>query len=478
MKKILICAVFILFFLCNATYAENADYNKLNISTESCILIDADTGNVIYEKNPDKVLYPASITKTMTAVLAIEKGNFNKPFTVSENAICKVGSGASVAGLVPQEKVYLSDLLYILLLPSGNDAANVIAENVAGSIDNFVGLMNKKAQQLGAVNTTFANPIGLDSGDGYYDHKTTARDFALITRYAMSLRKYRQVVSTMEYELPITNKHKNRTKIENTNCFFTSINYDKNLYLVNGGKTGWTMAASNTLTVSAKNSDNIELVCVLLKNPDRLQIFSDAKKLLDYGFTLIGNNQIDITSNFYDVRFRGSKDVIKSFSESGYIKGYDDNSFRPLKKISKEEFITLFLRINNEKCKTSEDYWSKPYLDVGVKRNLIDTAWYNDRRKSIKRKEVMNVLCKFIEQNFGMQYLSELHNTNIISSDFIRQVINFYNGNMMSVQKDSLEKEISREEMVILLNEYIKLKDEADYSYFSQEFLTAVEQES
>jgi len=405
-------------------------------------LIDANTGEVIYEKNPDKPLYPASTTKVMTAILAIEKGDFDTLYITSQNAINKMGYRGSRVGLVPQEKVYLNDLLYMMMLPSGNDAANVIAENVAGSIEEFVKMMNERAKEIGAVNTTFQNPTGLDRGDGYPDHKTTARDFAQIKRYAMSLEKYRQVVGVAEYKLPITNKHKNWNKVKTTNRFYTSLSYDKNLYRVNGAKTGRTTAAANTLVVSAKNKDNIELICVVLKNYDRSQLFAEAKKLLDYGFTLIKNKEIEVTSGFYDVRFNPSKDIINSFHQQGYTGGYADNSFKPLAKASKEEFITIFLRVNHEKIYTLGEYWSQPYLDIGVKKKLIDSSWYADRTKGITRKEAIDIISKSIELDCGVEYL-ELMNEGILSGEY-----------------QNNDREITREEMVVLLNKYDKLKNQ------------------
>lgn len=416
----------------------------MKISTDACILIDADTGAVIYEKNADKILYPASITKIMTAILAIENGDFDKPYIVSQNAIRKVGSGASLVGLKPQEEVYLDDLLYMMLLPSGNDAANAIAENVAGSIDDFVKLMNEKAKKLGAINTTFKNPVGLDRGDGYPEHKTTARDFALITRYAMSLDKYRQVVNTPEYKLPVTNKNTKGRTIKNTNRFFTSIDYDKSLYQVNGGKTGRTMAASNTLVVTAKNNDNIELICVLLKNTDRSRIFTEAKELFDHTFSLIKNSKIEICSGFYDIRFNESKDIINSFCSLGYITGYDDNSFRPLMKASKEEFISILMRIDNEGFERSKGYWSKPFIDRGIERKLIDPSWYDDRRAPIKRGEIIDILYKSIEQNFAPEHICKL-----MEPSEVRYI---YEGELSNLE------EVTREDMVLLLNEYYNLK--------------------
>jgi D-alanyl-D-alanine carboxypeptidase/D-alanyl-D-alanine carboxypeptidase (penicillin-binding protein 5/6) len=288
-------------------------------------------------------LHPASVTKVMTAILAIELGDFSKPYTASNFAVKSIGLGGSNVGIQPGEQIYLNDLLHMLMLASANDAANVIAENIAGSVSGFANLMNEKARQIGAQNTNFFNPIGLDVEDGYPDNKTTVRDLANITRYAMSNPKFREIVSKSEFVVAATNK-RGAKHIKTTNRFFEDIDYNKLLYTVNGVKTGYTKAALNTGVFSAKNKEGAELICVVMKNVNRTNMFEEIKALFDYGFT---QNKVELQKSFYDIRFRWSKEHINSFLEKGYIRGYEDGSFKPCNEATKEEFISLLILKGN-----------------------------------------------------------------------------------------------------------------------------------
>ena len=171
-----------------------------SILSKSSILIDADSGTVLAEKDANKKMYPASLTKIMTAILAIEMGNLSDVIKVDDDTPYEI-DGSHIA-LEPGEMLTLKDLLYALMLPSANDAASAIAKHYGGSIEKFVKLMNDKAKELGAVNTNFVNPHGLHNNN----HYTTAYDLALITRYAMKNEIFRTIVGTQKYEIQPTNK--------------------------------------------------------------------------------------------------------------------------------------------------------------------------------------------------------------------------------------------------------------------------------
>jgi len=150
--------------------------------SQSAVLIDAGTGSILAEKDANKKMYPASLTKIMTAIIAIEKGNLSDVITVDNDTPYEI-SGSHIA-LEPGEILTLKDLLYALMLPSANDAASVIAKHYGGSTEEFVKLMNDKAKELGALNTHFVNPHGLHDEN----HYTTATDLAIITKYAMKMK--------------------------------------------------------------------------------------------------------------------------------------------------------------------------------------------------------------------------------------------------------------------------------------------------
>ena len=163
--------------------------SAIGISAECACVIDASTGRIIYEKNMNKQHTMASTTKIMTAIVALENSNFDDVVTVSENA---AGTEGTSLYLKAQQKVTMEDLLYGLMLQSGNDAAIAIAEGISGSVSEFATLMNQKCTEIGVKNTSFKNPNGLDE-DGHF---TTAYDLAMITRQAMKNEIFRQIVST------------------------------------------------------------------------------------------------------------------------------------------------------------------------------------------------------------------------------------------------------------------------------------------
>ncbi|WP_338451749.1 D-alanyl-D-alanine carboxypeptidase family protein [Niallia oryzisoli] len=226
-----------------------------NASASSAVLMEQQSGRVLYEKKAHQVSRIASITKIMTAILAIESGKLNESVTVSEKAVRAEGSSIY---LKPGEKIKLEDLVYGLMLRSGNDAAVAIAEHVGGSLDGFVYLMNQKAAEIGMENTHFANPHGLDDHE---DHYSTAYDMALLTRYAMSNDTYKKISGTKVHRAPNPTESWDRVW-KNKNRLLTEL-YE----YTTGGKTGYTKRAKRTL-VSTASKDGLDLIAVTLNGPD------------------------------------------------------------------------------------------------------------------------------------------------------------------------------------------------------------------
>lgn len=279
MKKILFL-ISILFFV---TY-EVSFADELNLSGEAAILIDSDTGQILYEKNPHKKLHPASTTKIMTGILAIELGNMEDIVTVDEEVV-RLTDGSHIA-LEPDEQLKFEDLLNALLIESANDSALAIAKHISGSIENFVNLMNTKAKELGALNTNFVNPNGLTNEN----HLTTAYDLSLIAQYAMKNPQFREIVSNYTYTIPKTNKKDEERYLKSNNrLLYSTIKINVNgksvpikYEGVNGIKTGYTLAAQNCLVASASRN-NQNLIAVVLKSNGR-EVFADVHKLFNYGF--------------------------------------------------------------------------------------------------------------------------------------------------------------------------------------------------
>ncbi|GAB6098938.1 D-alanyl-D-alanine carboxypeptidase family protein [Halanaerocella petrolearia] len=236
------------------------------VTARAAILIDGDTGEILYKKNIHQRRPPASTTKIMTGILAIEEGNLSDKVTASKRAAYEGGSSIYLA---PNETLPLRELVYGLLVKSGNDAAVAIAEHIAGSVEEFAKMMNQKAREIGALNTHFANPNGLPNDD----HLTTAYDLAQIARYALDNNFFAKVVSTPKKRISWPQHSWDRI-LTNTNKLLTRSD------IVDGVKTGYTDAAGRCLVASATEQGQ-QLISVVLKSGD---IWSDSLALLNYGF--------------------------------------------------------------------------------------------------------------------------------------------------------------------------------------------------
>lgn len=231
------------------------------------ILVDS-TGNVLWARAQDEHTAMASITKTMTAIVALENGNLDDVITVSPKA---ASVGESSAGLVAGQQVTLRDLIAGLLVHSGNDASMAIAEAIAGGEKEFVQMMNDKAAQMGLANTQFQNPHGLDA-DGHY---SSAADISVIVRYAMQDPTFREIVGMKSCTLNLNGEPK---ELLTTNALLAT--WDDCI----GVKTGFTNKAGQCLAAAASR-DDVELYAIVLDSTDEVQRFIDAYKLLDWGFT-------------------------------------------------------------------------------------------------------------------------------------------------------------------------------------------------
>lgn len=255
MKKIskLLLLIFIIsFIVINTTPIAKASGS---VSARSAVLIEQKSGRILFQKNAFEVRRIASITKIMTAILAIESGKLNEMVTVSNRAVRAEGSSIY---LKPGEKIKLEDLVYGLMLRSGNDAAVAIAEHVGGSLEGFVFLMNQKAEEIGMTKTHFANPHGLDDSK---EHYSTAYDMALLTKYAMMNPTYEKIAGTKVHRAPNLNEKWDRVW-KNKNRLLT----EKYKYTT-GGKTGYTKLAKRTLVTTATKGD-LDLIAVTLNAGD------------------------------------------------------------------------------------------------------------------------------------------------------------------------------------------------------------------
>lgn len=258
-----------------------------HLTASAAILLEADSGRVIFEKNADQRMYPASTTKILTVWLALVMGEsleekMETKFPVSENAV-NLAPDESSAKFAAGEEVRLIDLCYAAMLVSGNDAATAIAEGLGGTAENFAAMMNQAAYSLGCENTHFVNANGLHDEN----HYTTARDLAVLSRVAMQNDTFRQIAGTDEYKLPKDNIYRARSIVNGNNFVAKSADEQKakRYYAgATGVKTGTTSAAGNCLVASATR-DGINLISVVLGATSDLSRYEDTKKLMDYGFS-------------------------------------------------------------------------------------------------------------------------------------------------------------------------------------------------
>ncbi len=284
LKKICVCMLILLSLNFILIYFVNADDESIpNISSPSAILMDLKTGKILYEKNIDEKMYPASLTKVMTAIITLENCDLNEIATVSYNAVMSISTGYVTANLKVGEELTVEQLLYVLMVGSSNDAAIVLAEHVSGSVEEFAKVMNEKAKEIGCTSTNFVNPNGAHDEN----HYSTARDLALITKYAMQNDTFRTLISTTSYKLPKTNKYDKEDRLfSTTNALITKNNTYYYKYAT-GVKTGFTTPAKNCLIASA-NNENLELITVVLgagQNDKGLSNrYLDTINLFEYGF--------------------------------------------------------------------------------------------------------------------------------------------------------------------------------------------------
>ncbi len=273
----IILTIILSIFICNNIKVYAAD--KLSINAKSALIVERNTGKVIYEKDSNTQNYPASVTKILTAIIVIENCKLTDKVTVSKEAISQVPSEYIVVPLVPGEEITVEDLLYALMLKSANDAAYALAEHVGGSVEGFADIMNKKANEIGCKNSHFVNPNGIHNND----HYTSAYDLYLISNYAMKNETFAKIVSTYQYTLHSTNKHPSSNSVmTNTNQF---INPGSGFYnkIVKGIKTGTTNQAGNCL-ITDSEKDGLEFITVVLGADTSNSKFSETKKMIDYSF--------------------------------------------------------------------------------------------------------------------------------------------------------------------------------------------------
>lgn len=294
MKRILtiiLCAALITGLFPAGANAASLWPDNISIQAEGGIVIDADTGTVLFGKNIHTAYYPASITKILTALIVIERCSLDEMVTFSHNAVYNVEEDSKSAGLDEGDVLTVRDCLYALLLQSANEAANALAEHVAGSVEAFAELMNARAASLGCQNSHFSNPSGLNDPN----HYTSAYDMALIGQAALKNDTFMEIDSTLYYDLPVTKRNREGLRIYPGHKMIKK-NMPEYYSGALGGKTGYTSLAGNTLVTFARR-DGMTLVAVVLNG--HASHYIDTKTMLNFGF----KNFLTVSAADFDTDF-------------------------------------------------------------------------------------------------------------------------------------------------------------------------------
>ena len=367
-----------------AIQTANQEDDEPKLNARIAVVYDRTSGEIIDGKNENKRTAMASTTKIMTAIVLIEKGDLNQTITVSAKA---AGTGGSRLGLKRNDKIALKDLLYGLMLKSGNDAAVAIAENIGGSVEGFADLMNSKAKELGLENTHFVTPHGLDNPE----HYTTAFELAKLADYAMKNDTFAHVVNTKNYTVTINGYPKN---ITNTNELLGYLDG------VNGVKTGFTNNAGRCLVTSVKRN-NFEIITVVLQADTKKIRTTDSINLIEYVYK---NYELMNIKNIVDEQFEewcriNTNRIVVNKSKSSHVELYKtqlENDVIPVKKTNKDN---INIEINNLY------YFEAPVqsdttigsLKVYLNDEVIDVIEIKNRN-TIEKRNVMDYMKIFAKK--------------------------------------------------------------------------------
>ncbi|MBP3610064.1 MAG: D-alanyl-D-alanine carboxypeptidase [Lachnospiraceae bacterium] len=318
LKRLLFGALTAVFIFSSVPLASFAEENSSSasdwpeppeIESAAAVVMEASTGSVLYNKSAYDAFYPASTTKLMTSLLAIEQCPLSDIVTCSKDSVESIGWDSSRIGLVAGESIDMENALYAILLASANEVSYAVGEHIAGTMDAFVAMMNQRAKDLGCVNTHFMNPHGLHNEQ----HYSCPYDLALIARKAIEYTTFRRVSGSYNHRIPETNLNVERY-IANTHGFIKkNVVYEG----VFAGKTGYTSEAGNCL-VTCVERDGMTLICALMKAPNSSTAYKDTTKLLDYAFenfTLTPLAASETTSkNAFPVLFEDEEALISEVS--------------------------------------------------------------------------------------------------------------------------------------------------------------------
>lgn len=385
MKKIAAALLAPIIIFCHFGSVVSAEEVSLNISAPSAILMEASTGQVIYERNAEERLHPASITKIMTLLLifeALEEGKISLTDQVTTSAYAKSMGGSQVF-LEEGEVQTVDTLIKCIAVASGNDAAVAMAEYIAGSEEEFVKKMNQRANELGMAQTTFEDCCGLTDSEG---HMTTARDVALMSRELIVKHPdiYNYTKIWMEDIVHETARGSTPFTLSSTNKLLKQYEYTTGL------KTGSTNAAKYCLSATARKND-IDLIAVIMKAPDPKGRFSDAISLLNYGFSVSNVYKDENKDSLNDQQIEGGVEESVPLVYGGTFQ-YLDVSGKNLSQVTKEIKVA---EVGNAPIEEGQKAGEAVYMLDGAKIGSVDILYGASVKEAVFKDYIWKVLVKF-----------------------------------------------------------------------------------
>jgi D-alanyl-D-alanine carboxypeptidase (penicillin-binding protein 5/6) len=380
LSKIVSLIVFVLLIFSTEMNTLAAGNNNPAINSEAAVVLDTDNGAVLYSKNPNEQLYPASLTKIATAIYAIEKGNLNDIVTVSKNAASQEGTRVY---LVEGEKVPLKKLIQGMLINSGNDAAVAVAEHIDGSVERFSENINQYLKEkVGVHNTHFTNPNGLFNPN----HYTTAMDLALITNYAKHNQVFSEIFGTKE--LPWNGESWKTTLITHHLMLKGEIPYPG----ITGGKTGFVEESKSTIATTADNG-KMKLTAIVLKAANKQVEYADTKQILDYSFSHYQHTVINPSSIFKngDKQFFVHADSLVTEPINGSVKNVNNQGLLTVESSTGQVVQTIkldqkLLKKDQPKRKHKDKIQRNTNAIYGMMVLTFAGIFINIRKKAIKKK--------------------------------------------------------------------------------------------
>ena len=386
----------------------------------SYAVMDANTGEILFGENVDKQIYPASTAKLMSAIVTVESGTPLDTVIETKRSIVKHTTlGTYDIGLNGGEYYTLDCLLNMSLIASAADATDMIAHALYGSREAFAEKMMEKVEELGLTNTSFDNPVGSDIGGGFYGTYSTAREMCEITRYAMSIPTIRKIVKKSSYTIKGEGSQNGR-KISNTNIFYTSYPYNKDMFTIIGSKTGQTTAAGNVFIATAIDNEGHELICAYFGRDTKKETFRWIDNLLTYAFKNYKEGKLALSKGAYNARYHEGNTAIIRSMDAGIFKQEKDGTVDLEAVITQEQAASMLkASLERETIRTGlPSYFDKLHGTEAICDKTFLTEAINACLPALEDLNIVDYYLNQLSDNVTLEEASILINAGIKNFDF------------------------------------------------------------